>query len=345
MKRMLEPVSIVLLLALMTVMGCSQPVRPPPCTTYYIPPGLSKQAQEKLCNSSEVTPINIEVNDVTGWQKARATAFAKDKQNLEQMRQRGLEFTLEEDEIGGVKTFWATTPNVTNEDTILIYTHGGAYIFGSGQTVLPEALQVGQAAGMKLLSIDYALAPEYPFPKALEETTRVYRGLLAKGFKPENIGWLGTSAGGGLALAALLDLKNAGVPLPAAVGLVSPWTDLTTSGDTYCTLDGDDPSLSLENLAVFAKVYYQEHDPSNPLISPVNGDYANFPPMFIQVGTKEVLLSDATRLARNARAAGVDVTLDVWEGMWHVWQEVYGLPEAAQATRELGEFFKQRLRH
>ena len=166
--------------------------------------------------------------------------------------------------------------------------------------------------------------------------------MLDQGYKAENIGVYGDSAGGGLTLAMALAAREEGLPLPGALVVVSPGIDYTGSGDSYITLADVDPVLRTDPAPRRAD-YAGDADLSDPLLSPVYANYTGFPPLLIQVGTREVLLSDTVRLARNARAAGVDVTLDVWDGMWHGWHDTPGLPEADQACTEIAEFFASRL--
>jgi monoterpene epsilon-lactone hydrolase len=208
--------------------------------------------------------------------------------------------------------------------------------------VPPAVLLIANAAGMRLLSVNYRLAPQFPFPAAVDDSVAAYRWLLEQGLASDQIGWFGESAGGGLTLAAMHALKQQGLPLPAAIAVLSPWTDLTLSSESYFTLDVDDPAFTRDQLSHLALAYYQQADPRNPLVSPVYGDFSNFPPTLIQVGSKEILLSDSLRVARLARAAGMDVTLDVWDGLWHVFPFM-GVPESNEAIAELGKFFRQHL--
>ena len=193
------------------------------------------------------------------------------------------------------------------------------------------------------MSVEYRLAPEHKFPAGLMDALGTYRWLLENGFAAESIGVFGDSAGGGLALALALGARDEGLPQPGALAVLSPSTDQARRGDTQVTLAAFDPILG-SGAATPGHVYAGDTPLTNPLISPVYADLTGMGPLLIQVGTREKLLSGSVRLARRAREAGVDVTLDVWEGMWHVWQDHPTIPEAEQASREISAFFRRNLR-
>jgi len=182
------------------------------------------------------------------------------------------------------------------------------------------------------------------YPAGLNDVVNVYKKLLKQGYASKAIAWFGDSAGGGLTPAGIMRLRAEQIPLPAAIGLISPWADLTGTGDTYQTLAKKDPMMySWEATIEAVWAYCGEQDTYDPFISPIYGDFKDFPPILIQVGTKEILLSDAIRLYRKAKKAGVEVSLDVWEGMWHVFQALPQVPEAQQACTEMGVFLKKHL--
>lgn len=249
------------------------------------------------------------------------------------------DYRLEAVDAGGVPAVWVRTPAPVRKGKVLLYIHGGGFILGSAATDLSLPLQVGPAAGMAVLSVDYRLAPEHPHPAAVDDVLGAYRWLLKQGYRARDIGVFGDSAGGALALALVLGARDAGLKLPAAVAVLSPVTDLTGAGDTRTTLAGFDPLIGGDATSRWA-VYLGGHDPREPLVSPLYGDLKGFPPLLIHAGSREVLLSDSLRLARKARAAGVDVTLDVWDGMWHVFQGNPGIPEAREAVEEIAAFFR-----
>jgi monoterpene epsilon-lactone hydrolase len=241
----------------------------------------------------------------------------------------------------GVPGEWISAPNSTDAATIL-YLHGGGYTIGSVNTHANMVSRICRASGARAFSLNYRLAPEHPYPAAVEDATKAYRWLLGQGIRPESIVISGDSAGGGLSLATLLALKAAGDPLPGAAVLLSPWTDLLGTGDSLKTRAAADPMINPELIVQGATQYHGSTPASDPLVSPLYGDFHGLPPMLIQVGDAEVLLDDSTRVAEKAKAAGVDVTIEVWDEMIHVFQ-IFAptLPEGQQAIDRIGEFVKQ----
>jgi acetyl esterase/lipase len=226
---------------------------------------------------------------------------------------------------------------------VILYLHGGGYMLGSIHTHRELVSRLSRAAGARGLLIDYRLAPEHPFPAAVDDALAAYRFLLSGGIEPRRIAIAGDSAGGGLTLATLLALRDAGDPLPAAGVGLSPWTDLEGLGASAQPGAVDDPLLTLAGLREMAG-RYAPGALRNPLASPVHGSYRGLPPLLLQVGTREILLDDSTRVAERARAAGVDVTLEKWDGLIHVWQ-LFGseIPEARQAVQAIGDFLRKRM--
>lgn len=243
----------------------------------------------------------------------------------------------------GVRGEWLC-PREGDEGGVVLYLHGGAFVFGSCNTHRQLAAQIAIAAQARALVVEYRLAPEHPFPAGLDDAVRSYRALLNSGLDPCRIIIAGDSAGGGLALAALIALRETGCPLPAGAVLLSPWTDLALTGESHVTRAAADPLLTTEGMPELVRAYLGERDPRTPLASPLYADLAGLPPLFVQVGDDEVLLDDATRVARRAEAASVEVTLEIWEGMWHVFQQTAArVPEAREAVCRIGEFVKKRL--
>jgi len=241
---------------------------------------------------------------------------------------------------GGVHAEWIEPVEAASRKAIL-YLHGGGYCICSIDTHRGLAARLALASSTPVLLIAYRLAPEHPFPAALEDAQSAYLWLLGQGISPKNIAISGDSAGGGLTLACAVNLRNAGNRLPGALVCISPWTDLTFSGETVQTLADVDPVLKLGK-APDADYYTGAHDPADPLISPLFADLSGLPPLLIHVGTDEILLSDSTRLAEKARLAGVDVTIKIWKDMWHVFQ-VFApyVPEAQQSIDLIGAFIKK----
>lgn len=241
----------------------------------------------------------------------------------------------------GVPGEWVMAPTSTDQTTIL-YLHGGGYSIGSLNTHADMVSRLARACGARAFNVDYRLAPENPYPAALEDATTAYRWLLKQGVRPETIVIAGDSAGGGLTAATLLALKQAGDPLPGAAVMLSPWTDLAGTGESMSTRAEADPMIVVDPLNGMAKMYAGNASLTDPLVSPLYGDYSGLPPMLIQVGDCEVLLDDSRRYAEKAKAAGVDVTIEVWDEMIHVFQ-VFApmLPEGQQAIDRIGEWVRQ----
>jgi len=241
----------------------------------------------------------------------------------------------------GIPIEWIVPRNVYAKSVIL-YLHGGAWVLGWYNIHRVLAAHIGQASYSRVLAVDYRLAPEHPFPAALEDSLVAYRWLLKDGIESDKIVIAGDSAGGNLALATLMSLCDAGEPLPAATVCISPMTDLTGTGKTLFTKKD---ALLTANFAIsMSRHYIGNHDAHLPLISPHYGDMTGLPPLLIHAGEDEILLSDAKRLANNARYAGIDVTLVVWPKMWHVWHMyVPYLPEAKQAVDEIGDFIRKHI--
>jgi acetyl esterase/lipase len=244
----------------------------------------------------------------------------------------------------GVPGEWVISPD-TESHSVLYYLHGGGFTAGSCVTHRELAARLCLASGVRVLLIDYRLAPEHPFPAALEDAAAGYRWLLAQAVSPEQIVIGGDSAGGGLALATLLRLRDHAVALPAAGVLLSPWTDLALTGPTIQTRAEIDPLCSQASLYRAAQWYLAGADPANPLASPVYAELHGLPPLLIQVGDREILLSDSTRVAERAQAHGVEVTLEVYDELWHVFQGwASALPEGRQAVERIGRFVRRKLR-
>jgi monoterpene epsilon-lactone hydrolase len=225
---------------------------------------------------------------------------------------------------------------------VVLYFHGGGYSLGSARSHRGLGKRIAAEARARVVLPDYRLAPEHVFPAAVEDAVASYRWLLATGVAPEQIAVGGDSAGGGLALALLVSLRDAGAPLPACAVLLSPFADLECRGETYATLAELDPIVSREMGLGMAQAYIGAHQPSNPLASPVRAALDRLPPLLIQVGSREVVLDDARAIERHARQAGVLAKLDVWPGMVHVWHLFASvLEEGQRAIQDLGSFIRQ----
>ena len=249
---------------------------------------------------------------------------------------------LENVDAGGVPAAWMITPDVA-KDRAILYLHGGGYIQGSITSHQDLAQRISKASKTKLLILDYRLAPEHPFPAALEDSVRAYEWLINnEGYNPKNLIIAGDSAGGGLTLTTLVKLRDQGVRLPTAAVCLSPWTDLALTGDSIKLKLHEDPFISPDELVFAAGLYLGKVDPKNPFASPLYADFKGLPPLCIQVGSAEILLDDATRLAKRAKKAGVEVQLDIWEDMIHVFQSFAVIaPEGTEGINKIGEFIKK----
>lgn len=227
---------------------------------------------------------------------------------------------------------------------VLLWVHGGGFNNGSAKTHRELASHLSEATGAAVLLVDYRLAPEFPFPAAIADVTAVYEWLITQDWKPEAIIIGGDSAGANLAVAGLISLRASGKPMPAAAVLTSPWLDLTQSGESMETNAAVDPLTTRESLGAAAQLYIGGQSAADPLISPLFAELHDLPPMLIQVGGDEILLSDSTRFADYLDAAGVSVQLDVWPEMWHTWHGwMTTLPEARRAIEAIGQFVKGKL--
>ena len=250
--------------------------------------------------------------------------------------------TCEPVSAGGVPSEWVSAPGA-EPGRVVMYLHGGGYTLCSINTHREMIARIARASAARALAVEYRLAPEHPFPAAIEDATAAYRWLIAQGTDPACLVIAGDSAGGGLTVATLLALRDAGDPLPAAAVCISPWTDMEGSGDSMRTKADEDPMVQPELLPPMAAAYLGGAEPRNPLASPIYADLRGLPPLLIQVGRAEVLLDDSTRLAERATGAGVEAELEVWDGMFHVWHTfAIILPEAQQAIDRIGEFVRQR---
>jgi monoterpene epsilon-lactone hydrolase len=238
----------------------------------------------------------------------------------------------------GIAFCHIATPEA-RQDRGVLYLHGGGYVLGSLNTHAELMGRIAKACRAPVLGVDYRLAPEHPYPAAVEDAVASYDRLLANGIAAEQVVIAGDSAGGGLTLACLLALKTQGKPQPAGVMLLSPWTDLTGSGDSTQTRAELDPMVSADLLSPMAALYHAATAVNDPHVSPLFGDFSGLAPMLIQVGDHEVLLDDSVRLAERARNQGVSVELEIYDEAFHVFQSLGDLPESQDALASMGRFF------
>lgn len=250
---------------------------------------------------------------------------------------------IEAEELGDVPAFRVSAPGVKHGNVVLHF-HGGGYLIGSAKGSLEYASRLAAAVDGICYTVDYRLAPEHPYPAAIDDALCAYRVLLAKGIAPSSILLSGESAGGGLAIALAIALRTAGDPLPAGILSVAPFSDLTLSGPSVRKFNGDDPAANKDLLTFMGASYFQGHEPTDPLVSPLFGDLANLPPLFLTATQGEALLDDTTRLAEKAEEAGVDVTLKLVEDSVHVYTIFPFLPETQSTMAEVAEWARRCMR-
>lgn len=298
---------------------------------------ISEQAK-KFITTTQAVPLDGPVTKQRAEQMRRKIT-ARDT-NLSSLASR-LQCAISNVRIGGVRVVRVAPDNIPpeQENRIALYIHGGGYVLKSALD--GTALLMARQLNMPVYSIEYRLAPEHPFPAGVNDCTAVYRVLESRR-QAGKIVVFGGSAGGGLALAMLLQAKRKGLPMPKALGLFSPWSDLSRTGDSYYANEGRDPVLNWEaNLEYFASAYAGDANRNNPLLSPIHGKYDGFPPTLIITGTRDLFLSNCVRLSRRMRLAGVDAELRVWEAMFHGFDLMPDLPEGRQARREMAKFLIQ----
>jgi monoterpene epsilon-lactone hydrolase len=260
------------------------------------------------------------------------------RQRRKDIDSRGLQYGLASDVVvepvnaNGVRAEWTSTPQ-TNRDAALLYLHGGGFVIGSLDSHRHLVSEAGRAAKAWTLGLDYRLAPENPFPAAVEDAVAGYRFLLSRDYRPDRIAIAGDSAGGGLVVSAMIAMRDAGLPQPACGWCISPWVDLEAVGETMSTKAAADPTVQRAGILDMARMYLSGADPRAPLAAPIYADLTGLAPLLIQVGAAETLLDDAVRLAKAAGAADVRVDLQIWPEMIHVWHLFH--PELTAGRRAI----------
>ena len=252
-------------------------------------------------------------------------------------------FEVEATTIGGIKGEWARTKG-SRPDAALLYLHGGGYLIGSPKSHRHMVGALSVESDLPVFSADYRLAPEHPFPAAVDDAVAAYKGLLDKGVASARLAIAGDSAGGGLTIATLVAIRDKGLPLPACAVAISPWCDLAQGGEAYRSRAKRDPIVAKDGLDKMAAAYLNGADPRTPLASPAFADLKALPPLLIQVGTEEALHDDALTLKARAEAAGVEVSFESWGGMIHVWHIFHPiLSEGRDAIARIGRYLKARI--
>ncbi|MDR3510721.1 MAG: alpha/beta hydrolase [Caulobacteraceae bacterium] len=251
--------------------------------------------------------------------------------------------TLTPESVGDIPAEWGASPDA-DQNRVILYLHGGGYVIGSILSHRHLAAELGRAAGCRTLALDYRLAPEAPFPAAVDDALAAYRFLLDQGFAPSSIAVAGDSAGGGLTVATLIAAREAGLPQPACGFCISPWTDLEAVGGSMSAKAGEDPMVQREGLLKMASDYLGGGDPRHPLAAPLHADLTGLAPLLIQVGSAETLLDDSVRLAALAGAQEVPVRLEIWPEMIHVWHFFHPmLADARRALASAGEYIREQM--
>jgi epsilon-lactone hydrolase len=281
----------------------------------------------------EVFDFNTSITDFRERCERGAAKFGKIPRDIQ----------IEKAELDGMNLEYLI-PRHAPENKIILYLHGGGYVSGSCNDHRGFVAKFAFQTGLTTLLFEYRLAPEHPYPAAIDDSLKIYSHLLASGYSPENIVFAGESAGGGLTLALLLAIKNAGIPFPKAAVAISPWTDLTCSSESYKTKNKVSPA-PLNSWNVFSKYYVGCDNATNPLISPLFGDLSGLPPIFINSGMDDELFDDGEKFYQKAKIAGVDVKFRAGEGMLHCYPLLAPMfPEATEAMNEIVDFVKEKLR-
>jgi len=251
------------------------------------------------------------------------------------------EATFEPAQLGPIKGEWVRIPGADSQRLVL-YFHGGGYIAGSPETHRPLIARLCQAGQARGFSLAYRLAPEFAFPAGLRDCIDAYRLLLQKGVQPSSIVLAGDDAGGGLAFACLLAIRNAGLPMPAGCIAMSPWVDLSLSGWSMLTNAKSDAALTWELLFMSARHYLKKQSSADPYASPIYASFRDFPPLMVHAGSLEILKDDASRIGEKAAEAGVPISAEIYDGMQHTFQASPYVPEAKVSLQRLGQFIKSR---
>jgi acetyl esterase/lipase len=286
------------------------------------------------------------IRELLAW-KPRPTSWAERRERINEVGSTwpvAADITCTPAEFGGVKGEWTSAPD-SDPSRVLLFFHGGGFCSGSVTSHRRLASEAGRAAGARCLAIDYRLAPEHPFPAALEDALRAWLALKRSGIEARHIAVAGDSAGGALTVALANELREAGEQSPGCLWLISPWTDLTLSGATLASKNADDPLIHKPYLEELASAYVAGRiERRDPRVSVLFADLSNLPPILIQVGSDETLLADATRFAEAAGAANVAVTLEIWPRMIHAWPVWNGgLAEGREAIARAGTFIRGHL--
>lgn len=340
--------SSVCAIAILTVGAAAAQSQPPADLRTFVPDSVSPQARaifEKFAPAAaramaSMPPMKTDADFDAVYKKALGPAEAQSDAAVKALGATSTASTL-----GGVGVVETTPPNYVDDGTVLVRVHGGGWVLGSARASAGSDAAMAVATGKRIVSVDYTVAPHGKWPLITDQVVAVYKSVLAKGYKPQNVGIYGDSAGANIVPGSVLKMRDRGIPMPGAMLLLSPCVDLHLNGDTETTLSNADPVLALGPVRDAVLAYAAPADWSNPYVSPLYGDFKKgFPPVLIQVGTKEMLLSDSVRLYQAIKMAGGEAELDVYEGMPHVFQGyMKDTPEQKEAFAEIGRFWKTHL--
>lgn len=289
--------------------------------------------------------IKLLENNANTVMKKRVEESRKGLEILASITKLPKDVKIEQVDVNGMNAVWISVPT-SNSDDIILYLHGGGYMEGSLISHQDLVSRISRAAKAKVLLVEYRLAPEDPFPAAVEDAVKSYKWLIEnQKIDPAKIVIAGDSAGGGLTLVTLVKLRDDNINLPAAGVCLSPWTDLALTGESYHRNAKADPFLKYYDLVFMAHLYVGDNDPKNPYISPLYADLHGLPPIFIQVGTAEIIEDDSRRFAEKAKKAGIDVKLEVFDDMVHVFQAFSAwTPEGQEGIDKIGAYIQEKLR-
>ena len=314
----------------------------------YVPSTVSKQAQNALINITTEMPefVPPKPDDLEGWGELNKQISAMSISQSQPLVD-SFEANITSTKLGNVSVVDIKPKGWIDQNKVLIYVHGGGYTILGANSTLNNSVPMANATGLRVISIDYSLAPSSKWNETTSQVVSVIKALKDQGYLLENIAMYGDSAGGGLVASSVLKMRDEGIGIPAALVLWSPWTDVSGAGDTRSTLMSADPFIPKSMLKNMADAYANVTDQNNPYVSPVYGDFSKgYPPTLIQVGTKEILLSDSVRLYQGLDQEDIPVKLDIYEGMPHVFQTtLYNTPESSLAILKSSEFLKEYLNY
>jgi len=344
----MKPKIIQFVLAIAFLSACNQSPRGEYPSDFYVPETISAEAQEAIRKRKlKVRHPWPTPDDLANWNshwEYNEKAWADYNDSIAELYNPTIKDTV----MGGVQVLDIRPKGWVDNHKVLIYNHGGAYVLFSAHSTLMGSVPVADRLNIRVISVDYTNPPKAKSAEILDQIIAVIQSLLNSGYQLSDIGMYGDSAGGALTAGSVLKMRNQGMGMPGALVLISPWADITSAGDTYETLKNADPILNYPMaLSKAALAYADKEDHKSPYVSPVYANYSRgFPPTLIQGGTKEIFLSNFVRLYQAMDQAGIEVKLDLYEGMWHVFQEINSdLPESKLAHRKMDDFFRKYLNY